>query len=251
MKEDFGIMTNLFGEFFGTMILLVFGCGVVACCLLKDSKGNGGGWIVITTGWALAVLLGIFGAVATGAPQADLNPAVTLFKMFLGVYTVPHAIATMIAEIAGGIAGGAITWLMYLPHWEATEDKGLKLAVFCTGPAIRNTFANLLCEILATAFLLIGIFTIFSKGVMGTGSYAVGVGPYMVGMLIWALGLSLGGPTGYALNPARDLGPRIAHAILPIAGKGDSDWGYAWIPVVAPMIGACLAFVVCKGAGIV
>jgi glycerol uptake facilitator protein len=251
MKEDFGLMENLFGEFFGTMVLLTFGCGVVANCLLKDSKGNGGGWIVITTGWALAVLLGIFAAVATGAPQADLNPAVTLFKTFLGVYTVPQSIATMIAQMAGGIAGAAVCWLAYLPHWEATEDKGLKLAVFSTGPAIRNSFGNLLCEVIATAFLLIGIFVIFSKGVVGTGSYGVGVGPYMVGMLIWALGLSLGGPTGYALNPARDLGPRIAHAILPIAGKGDSDWGYAWIPVVGPMAGACLAFVVCKAAGIV
>ncbi len=244
-------MTNLFGEFFGTMILLTFGCSVVANCLLKDSKGNGGGWIVITTGWALAVLLGVFGAIATGAPQADLNPAVTLFKTFLGVYTVPQAIATMMAEMAGGIAGATLTWLLYLPHWEVTEDKGLKLAVFSTGPAIRNSMANLLCEIIATAFLLIGIFIIFSKGVMGTAGFSAGFGPYLVAMLIWALGLSLGGPTGYALNPARDLGPRIAHAILPIAGKGDSDWGYSWIPVVGPMVGACVAFVVCRAAGIV
>ena len=233
------------------MFLLTFGCSVVANCLLKDSKGNGGGWIVITTGWALAVLLGVFGAIATGAPQADLNPAVTLFKTFLGVYTVPQAIATMMAEMAGGIAGATLTWLLYLPHWEVTEDKGLKLAVFSTGPAIRNSMANLLCEIIATAFLLIGIFTIFSKGVMGTAGFSAGFGPYLVAMLIWALGLSLGGPTGYALNPARDLGPRIAHAILPIAGKGDSDWGYSWIPVVGPMVGACVAFVVCRAAGIV
>ena len=246
-------MGNLFGEFFGTMILLTFGCSVVANCLLKDSKGNGGGWIVITTGWALAVLMGVFGAVATGAPQADLNPAVTLFKQ-LAFNTYGGwgaAIATMGAELAGGIAGATLAWLLYLPHWEITEDKGLKLAVFATGPAIRKPFANILCEVIATAFLLIGIFTIFSKGVVGTGSYGVGVGPYMVGMLVWALGLSMGGPTGYALNPARDLGPRIAHAILPIAGKGDSDWGYSWIPVVGPMLGAVVAFLVCKGAGIV
>lgn len=244
-------MDNLFGEFFGTMILLFFGCGVVANCVLKESKGFGGGWIAITAGWAFGVLFGIFGATATGAPQADLNPAVTLFKMFLGVYSVPHAIATMLAEIAGGIAGGLIVWLAFLPHWAVTEDKGAKLAVFCTGPAIRNIPANFLCEVIGTTFLLIGIFTIFSKGVVGAGSYAVGIGPYMVGMLIWALGLSIGGPTGYAINPARDLGPRIAHAILPIAGKGNSDWSYAWVPVVAPMVGACIAFVVCKGAGIV
>jgi len=244
-------MDNLFGEFFGTMILMLFGCGVVATCVLNESKGNGGGWIVITAGWGFAVTFGIYGAVATGAPQADLNPAVTLFKMYLGVYSVPHALATMVAELVGGIAGATLTWLVYLPHWAVTEDKGGKLAVFCTGPAIRNTFANVLCEVIATAFLLIGIFTIFSKGVVGTGSYAVGFGPYMVGILIWALGMSVGGPTGYAMNPARDLGPRIAHAILPIAGKGTSDWGYAWIPVIAPMIGASIAFVVCKGAGIV
>lgn len=244
-------MTNLFGEFFGTMILLTFGCGVVANVLLKDSKGNGGGWIVITAGWAFAVLLGVFGAVATGAPQADLNPAVTFFKMLMGVYTLPEAIATMGAEMAGAFVGATLCWLLYLPHWELTEDKGLKLAVFSTGPAIRNYTANLLCEILATAFLLIGIFIIFSKNVMGTAGFASGFGPYLVAMLIWALGLSLGGPTGYALNPARDLGPRIAHAVLPIAGKGDSDWGYSWVPVVGPMIGAGLAFVVCKAAGLV
>jgi len=244
-------MDNLFGEFFGTMVLCVFGCGVVACCILKESKGYGGGWIAITAGWGFAVMLGVFAATSLGAPQGDLNPAVTLFKMFLGIYTVPQAIATMLAEIAGGIVGGVIVWLAYLPHWAATEDKPTKLGVFCTAPAIRNIPANFLCELIATTFLCVGIFTIFSKGVLGTGSFGVGVGPYLVGMLIWALGLSLGGPTGYAMSPSRDLGPRIAHAILPIAGKGDSDWGYAWVPVVAPMLGACVAFVICKTAGIV
>ena len=124
-------MDNLFGEFFGTMVLCIFGCGVVACCILKESKGYGGGWIVITAGWGFAVMLGVFAATSLGAPQGDLNPAVTLFKMFLGVYTVPQAIATMFAELGGGIAGGIICWLVYLPHWEVTEDKGLKLAVYC------------------------------------------------------------------------------------------------------------------------
>jgi glycerol uptake facilitator protein len=213
-------MTNLFGEFFGTMILLTFGCGVVANVLLKDSKGNGGGWIVITAGWGFAVLLGVCAAIATGAPQADLNPAVTLFKMFLGVYTLPHAIATMGAQLLGGIVGATIVWLLYLPHWAPTEDKGLKLAVFSTGPAIRNFGANLLCEILGTALLLIGIFTIFSKGVMGTTGFASGFGPYLVGILVWALGLSVGGPTGYAINPARDLGPRIACDIADSRQRG-------------------------------
>ena len=240
-------MTNLFGEFFGTMVLIIFGSGVVANCLLSKSKAEGSGWLVIVTGWAMAVMLGVFSAIATGAPQADLNPAVTLAKMYLGVYMPGHAVMTMLAEVAGGIVGAAVAWLAFLPHWAITEDKGLKLAVFCTAPAIRNTFANLLCEIIATAMLIIGIFVIFSKPV---GTLAPGFGPYLVGMLVWALGLCLGGPTGYALNPARDLGPRIAHAILPIAGKGGSDWGYAWIPVVGPMAGASLAIIICKAAAI-
>ncbi|MGL5514172.1 MAG: MIP/aquaporin family protein [Sporomusa sp.] len=240
-------MTNLFGEFFGTMILCMFGCGVVANCLLSKSKAEGAGWLTIVTGWAMAVMLGVFSAIATGAPQADLNPAVTFAKMFLGVYEPGHAIITMIAETAGGIVGATVVWLAFLPHWEITEDKGAKLAVFCTAPAIRNTFTNLLCEIIATALLLIGIFAIFSQAV---GNLSPGFGPYLVGMLVWALGLSFGGPTGYALNPARDLGPRIAHAVLPIAGKGSSDWSYAWIPVAGPMAGGGVAVVVAKAAGL-
>ncbi|MEG6585785.1 MIP/aquaporin family protein [Dendrosporobacter sp. 1207_IL3150] len=240
-------MTNLFGEFFGTMVLMIFGCGVVANCLLKKSKAEGAGWMVITAGWAFGVVLGVFSAVATGAPQADLNPAVTLAKTFMGVYTMPQAIATMGAELLGGIVGATIVWLAFLPHWEVTEDKGAKLAIFCTAPAIRNTGANLLCEIIATAMLVLMIFAIFSKN---TGSIPAGFGPYLVGILVWALGLSLGGPTGYALNPARDLGPRIAHAILPIAGKGDSDWGYSWIPVVGPLAGAAVAYVIGHAIGL-
>lgn len=239
-------MTNLFGEFFGTMILCVFGCGVVANCLLSKSKAEGAGWMVIVTGWAMGVMLGVFSAIATGAPQADINPAVTFVKMFLGVYGPGHAVITMLAQIAGGLVGGAIVWLAFLPHWEVTEDKGAKLAIFCTAPAIRNSFANLLCEIIATSLLVIGILAIFSKPV---GNLTPGFGPYLVGMLVWALGLSFGGPTGYALNPARDLGPRIAHAMLPIAGKGSSDWGYAWIPVVGPMVGGGLGLVVAMVAG--
>ena len=243
-------MTNLFGEFFGTMILCLFGCGVVANVLLKKSKGENSGWMVIVTGWAMAVLMGVYCAQATGAPQADLNPAVTLAKLLIGgIYTMPQAIATMFAELAGAFAGAILVWLVYLPHWEVTEDKGLKLAVFATGPAIRNTTANLLCEIIATTTLIVVIFCIFSKGANGGGT--PGFGPYLVGMLIWALGFSLGGPTGYALNPARDLGPRIAHALLPIAGKGGSDWEYSWIPIVGPFIGGALAFAVGKGIGVI
>lgn len=241
-------MTNLFGEFFGTMVLIIFGSGVVANCVLKKSKAEGGGWIVITAGWAFGVIMGVFSAIATGAPQADLNPAVTLAKMLLGVYTLPHAIMTMLAELLGGIAGGTVVWLAFLPHWEITEDRGAKLAVFCTAPAIRSTPSNLLCEIIGTIMLIVPIFAIFSKAV---GGVAPGFGPYLVGILVWAIGLSLGGPTGYAINPARDLGPRIAHAILPIAGKGDSDWGYSWIPVVGPFVGGALAYLIGKSIGIV
>lgn len=241
-------MTNLFGEFFGTMVLIIFGSGVVANCLLKKSKAEGSGWIVITAGWAFGVIMGVFSAVATGAPQADLNPAVTLAKMLLGVYTLPHAIMTMLAELLGGIAGATVVWLAFLPHWEITEDRGAKLAVFCTAPAIRSTSSNLLCEIIGTVMLIVPIFAIFSKAV---GGIAPGFGPYLVGILVWAIGLSLGGPTGYAINPARDLGPRIAHAILPIAGKGDSDWGYSWIPVVGPLVGGALAYLISKSIGLV
>lgn len=242
-------MTNLFGEFMGTMMLMILGCGVVADCLLKKSKAEGAGWMVITAGWAFGVVMGVFVAVACGAPQADLNPAVTLAKLMIGgVYTLPQVIMTMLAEIAGGIVGAAIVWLAFLPHWEITEDKGAKLGIFCTAPAIRNTMANLLCEIIGTIVLVFCIFCIFAKPV---GTIPAGLGPYLVGILVWAIGLSLGGPTGYAINPARDLGPRIAHAILPIAGKGGSDWGYAWIPVVGPLIGGAIAFVIARAVGIV
>lgn len=244
-------MTNLFGEFFGTMVLLTFGCGVVANVVLARSRGNGGGWIVITAGWAFAVMLGVFAALATGAPQTDLSPAVTLFKMYAGVYEVPHALATMGVQVLGGIAGGVITWLVYLPHWEITEDKGAKLAVFATAPIVRKFGPALLCEAIATCFLLIAFYTIGSKAAQGVAGIPSGLGVYLTAMVIWAVGLSLGGPTGYALNPARDLGPRIAHAILPIPGKGDSDWAYAWVPVVGPMLGATLAFVICRALQLV
>jgi len=234
-------MDNLLGEFFGTMVLLVFGCGVCACNTLTKSKGQNGGWICITAGWGFAVMLGVFTATTLGAPQGDLNPAVTLGKTMIGIYTVPQFFATSFVQILGGICGAAIVWLAYLPHWAETEDQAAKLGIFCTAPAIRNYPVNFLCEGIATFFLMFIIWMIFSKQV---GVIPVGLGPYIVGVLIWALGLSLGGPTGYAINPARDLGPRIAHAILPIAGKGGSDWSYAWVPVVAPLVGAFVAYVV-------
>lgn len=200
-----------------------------------------GGWICITVGWGFAVTLGVYTATTLGAPQGDLNPAVTLGKTMIGIYSVPQFFATSIAQILGGILGAAIVWLAYLPHWAETEDQSAKLGIFCTAPAIRNYPANFLCEFIATFFLMFVIWMIFSNKV---GAMPAGLGPYIVGVLIWALGLSLGGPTGYAMNPARDLGPRIAHAILPIAGKGGSDWAYAWVPVFGPLAGAFAAYVV-------
>jgi glycerol uptake facilitator protein len=229
----------LLGEFLGTMVLVLLGDGVVAAVLLKRSKAEGGGWIVITAGWAFAVMAGVFTAIACGSSDAHLNPAVTLgfavrdadFAKF-----VPY----LVVQMLGGITGAALVWLHYFSHWKETPDTSAKLACFCNSPAIRNFFPNLLSEIIATFVLVFVVGAIFSKRVAAAGPSA-GLGPYLVGSLVWGIGLSLGGPTGYAINPARDLGPRIAHAVLPIAGKGGSDWGYSPIPVVGPLIGGVLA----------
>src|SRR5439155_4222412 len=188
-----------------------------------------------------AVMCGVFVAGATGSPQADLNPAVTIAKIIAGGTTVSDGVLRIVGEFIGAFIGAVLVWLMYLPHWAETPDQGLKLAVYSTGPAIRNTTSNLISEIIGTFTLIFVIFAIFSKVGMALGAPAAGVGPYLVGILVWGIGLSLGGPTGYAINPARDLGPRVAHAILPIAGKGGSDWGYATIPVIGPLIGGVLA----------
>ena len=240
-------MDNLFGEFMGTMVLIVFGCGVCANMTLTNSKGQGAGWVCIALGWGFAVTLGVFTATTLGAPQGDLNPAVTLAKTMVGIYTPAQFLATSGAQLVGAILGAAIVWLAYLPHWEKTEDPAAKLGVFATGPAIRSPIANFLCEMIATFFLMFVIWMIFGEPV---GQLVPGYGPYMVGILIIALGLSLGGPTGYAMNPARDLGPRIAHAILPIAGKGGSDWGYAWVPIAGPLCGSALAYIVAAASGL-
>ena len=227
------------GEFLGTMVLVLLGDGVVAAVLLKRSKAEGSGWIVITAGWALAVMAGVFTAIACGSSDAHLNPAVTIgfavrdenFAKFL-----PY----LAAQLLGAIVGGGLVWVHYFPHWKETPDTAAKLGCFCTAPAIRNTVANLLSEVIATFVLVFVVGAIFSKSVSAAGP-AAGLGPYLVGSLVWGIGLSLGGTTGYAINPARDLGPRIAHAILPIAGKGGSDWGYAPIPVIGPLIGGTIA----------
>jgi glycerol uptake facilitator protein len=240
---------SFLGELLGTMMLILLGDGVVAAVLLAKSKAQNAGWIVITAGWAFAVLCGIFVAAANGSAGADLNPAVTVAVMVRGGYDVTTGIFHIIAQLIGAFIGGILVWLMYLPHWAETSDKGLKLAVFSTGPAIRNTGANLISEIIGTFVLLFVIFSIFSATGATQGAPAAGVGPYLVASLVWGIGLSLGGPTGYAINPARDLGPRIAHFLLPIAGKGDSDWGYSWIPVVGPIIGGVIAAVLATALG--
>lgn len=228
-----------FGEFMGTAVLILLGNGVVANVLLKKSKGEGGGWMVIASGWAFAVLMGVLTAVACGSHEAHLNPAVTLgFAVASGDYS--RLLPFVSAQILGAITGATLVWLHYLPHWKETPDPSLKLACYSTGPAIRNPPANTVSEIIGTFVLVFVVGVIFSKAVAGTG-FTPGLGPYLVTCLVWAIGLSLGGTTGYAINPARDLGPRIAHAILPIAGKGSSDWAYAPIPIVGPLIGGAVA----------
>lgn len=242
----------LVGEILGTMILILLGNGVVAGVLLNKSKAQNSGWIVITAGWAFAVLAGVFVAAATGSPEADLNPAVTIAKIVRGGTSVNDGVMRIIGEFIGAFIGAVLVWLMYLPHWGATRgdgSEGLKLAVHSTGPAIKNTAGNLISEAIGTFVLVFVIFAIFSKGGATGGAPAAGVGPYLVAALVWGIGLSLGGPTGYAINPARDLGPRIAHAILPIAGKGSSDWEYSWIPVVGPIIGGVIAALLANALG--
>jgi len=230
------------GEFMGTLVLVLLGDGVVANVLLKRSKAEGGAgdrWIVITSGWAFAVMAGVFVAMACGSPDAHINPAVTLgFAVYSGSFVKlgPY----IVAQILGAFAGAILVWIHFLPHWKVTEDATLKLACFSTIPAIRNFAANLVSEIIGTLVLVFVVGAIFSKSVAGTG-LASGLGPYLVAALVWGIGLSLGGPTGYAINPARDFGPRLAHAVLPVANKGTSDWSYAIVPILGPLIGGALA----------
>lgn len=228
------------GELLGTMTLIIFGCGVVANVLLKNSKGEGGGWICITAGWAFGVVFGVFVAQAAGSMQADINPAVTVAKYFLNVYgCVSDVISRVLAQFLGAFIGATLVWLAYLPHWKITENSRSKLAVFSTSPQVNKKFSNLITEIIGTLVLVFGIGALSSSQSMSPG-----LTPYLVGMLVWGIGLALGGPTGYAINPARDFGPRLAHAVLPISGKGSSEWGYAWVPIVGPIIGALLGVVV-------
>ncbi len=233
-------MTSPFlGEFMGTLVLVLLGDGVVANVLLKRSKAEGAGWMVITSGWAFAVMAGVFTAIACGSSDAHINPAVTL-GFALSARDFSKLAPYVTAQVLGAIVGAALVWLHFLPHWRETPDPALKLACFSTAPAIRNAVANLISEIIGTFVLVFVVGAIFSKAVASVGP-AAGLGPYLVGSLVWGIGLSLGGTTGFAINPARDLGPRIAHALLPIASKGKSDWSYAAIPVVGPLVGGTLA----------
>ena len=227
-------------ETIGTALLILLGDGVVAAVLLSHSKAENGGWIVITWGWAIGVMVGVFAA--NQFSGAQLNPAVTLGFAIEGSTDwgdVPKYIA---GEFSGAFIGAILVYLSYLNHWRPTEDPGLKLAVFCTAPAIRNTINNLITEIIGTFVLVFGVMAIFADKLTA----ATNLGGLIVGLLVLGIGLSLGGPTGYAINPARDLAPRIAHALLPIPGKGPSDWGYAWIPVIGPLIGGAIAALLFK-----
>ncbi|MGB2641320.1 MAG: MIP/aquaporin family protein [Candidatus Acidiferrum sp.] len=227
------------GEFLGTMILVLLGDGVVAGVLLKRSKAEGSGWMVITACWAFAVMAGVFVSIACGSSDAHLNPAVTM-GFAVRDENFAKLAPYIAAQLLGAFTGAGLVWLHYLPHWKETPDAVGKLACFCTSPAIRSFVANLMSEIVGTFVLVFVVGAIFSKRVAETGP-APGMGAYLVGSLVWGIGLSLGGTTGYAINPARDLGPRFAHAVLPIAGKGESDWGYAPVPIIGPMVGGALA----------
>jgi glycerol uptake facilitator protein len=232
-------MSPFTAELIGTMILVILGDGVVANVLLNKSKGQNSGWIVITAGWAFGVTVAVYSVNAISG--AHLNPAVTVGLAAIGKFAWGSVPGYVLAQMIGGILGGAIVWLAYLPHWEETKDQGLKLGVFCTAPAIRKTSMNLLTEIVGTFVLVLGVLAVLSPAnLVPNSGFDTGFKPCLVGVLVWSIGLSLGGPTGYAINPARDLGPRLAHFFLPIAGKGNSDWNYAWIPVIGPVIGGIL-----------
>jgi glycerol uptake facilitator protein len=232
-------MGGFVGELLGTMILVLLGDGVVAGVLLNRSKAQNAGWVAITTGWAFAVMAGVFTARTFGG-VGFVNPVGPLFGLITNTLTVGQAWPLIAGEFAGAFLGAVLVWLHYLPHWAVTADPVVKLAVFCNSPAIRNPAANLVSEIIAT-FVLVFVSAAIVEKEIGRGLVAP-----LGGALVWGIGLSLGGPTGYAINPARDLSPRLAHAVLPIPGKGGSDWGYAWIPVVGPVIGAVLAALLVK-----
>jgi glycerol uptake facilitator protein len=239
------MQSKLFGEFMGTMVLILLGNGVVAGALLNKSKAQNAGWIAITAGWAFAVMCGVFTSIACGSAGAHLNPAVTVgAAISSGDYS---NLVFIVAQLAGAMAGALLVYLYYLPQFDATPDPDLKFACFGTAPAIRRIGFNLFSEALGTFVLLVVIAAFNSKAV---GTLSPGFGPYLVGMLVWSIGLSLGGTTGYAINPARDFGPRIMHSLLPLRGKGSSDWAYSPVPIFGPLIGAVVAGVFIRAAGL-
>lgn len=233
------------GEFVGTFVLIVLGNGVVAGALLKRSKAENAGWISITAGWAVAVFAGVAVSQALGDSDGHLNPAFTVASVMMTGNAV-RLLTYIPAQILGALCGAVVVWLHYKPHWELTEDQGAKFACFATAPAVDAPVWNFLSEVVGTFVLVLVATALFSKRIAPAG-VAPGLGPMLVGSLVWGIGLSLGGTTGYAINPARDLGPRIAHAVLPIAGKGSSGWRYAWIPVLGPVAGATVAVAVIRG----
>jgi len=232
------MLDHFLGEFFGTMLLIIFGCGVVANVLLNQSKGQNSGWIVITLGWAMGVFIGVNSAIHLGG-SGHLNPAVTLALALFKDLDQSLVLPYIMAQMSGAILGSMLVWLMYKQHFDITTDKNLVRAVFCNTPAIRNTIYNLITEIIATFVLMFGALA-FSPPTDALGT----LNALPVALLVLGIGLSLGGPTGYAINPARDLGPRISHFLLPIKTKGESDWSYSWIPVVGPIVGASIAVII-------
>jgi len=231
-------MSPYVAEFFGTMVLILLGNGVVAGVILKGTKSENAGWLTIVIGWGLAVTLGIY---AVGRiSNAHLNPAITVALWAAGDFEANLVLGYILAQFAGAFAGAVLVWLHYLPHWKVTDNAATKLAVFSCAPAIRSTIPNLVSEIIGTMVLVTGVLFI------GANKFADGLNPLIVGGLITSIGLSLGGPTGFAINPARDFGPRVAHFLLPIPGKGSSDWSYSWIPIVGPLIGGLLGALLYK-----
>lgn len=228
-------------EVLGTMLLVLLGDGVVAGVLLNKSKAQNAGWMVITTGWALGVAMAVY--TVGGISGAHINPAVTIGLAVAGKFPWAQVPGYIAGQFIGAFLGAVLVWLAYLPHWAETADKASKLIVFSTVPAIRRYPANLLTEILGTFVLVLGVLAITANA----APIQSGLTPLLIGFLVWAIGLSLGAPTGYAINPARDLAPRIAHALLPIAGKGDSDWGYSWVPVLGPAVGGVVGAIVYIG----
>ncbi len=251
-------MESVLGELIGTMVLVLLGDGVVANVLLARSKGQNSGWIVITVGWGVAVAIAVYAVARISG--GHLNPAVTVAAAVIGRFPWADVPGYIAAQTVGAFVGAALVWLAYLPHWALTTDKDAKLGVFCTAPAVRNPVANVLTEAIGTAMLVFGVLAIVANGQtlvpdmtpderLFSVVFSKGLQPLLVGILVLGIGLSLGGPTGYAINPARDFGPRLAHAVLPIAGKRDSDWGYAWIPIVGPIIGGAVGALLFRVVG--